>query len=178
MSKVSTQDLTADDLYLFAEGTHGRLASKLGAHVRPDGTSFAVWAPNAERVSVIGDFNGWDPLANPMQPSEAGVWHVRVPEAKHGNVYKYRVVSGTGGHSADKADPYAFRSETPPRTGSMVWDLGYQWGDEIPIGLFWKRDDLASLDELEPVLEEGGPIARRPLGIDAETAKSLVRELM
>lgn len=65
-----------------------------------------------------------------------------------------------------------------PDNLARAMELGYQWGEEIPIGLFWKRDDLASLDELEPVLEEGGPIARRPLGIDPETARSLVRELM
>jgi len=66
---------------------------------------------------------------------------------------------------------------TPDNLGRAM-ELAYQWGDEIPIGLFWKRDDLASLDELEPVLEEGGPIARRPLGIDAKTGESLIRELM
>ena len=68
MTEVTVNDLTADDLYLFGEGTHGQLAAKLGAHVRADDTSFAVWAPNAEGVSVIGDFNGWDTESHPLEP--------------------------------------------------------------------------------------------------------------
>ena len=78
---------------------------------------------------MIGDFNGWDPRANPMRGSDAGIWTVKVPEAKQGSLYKYHVVSKDGNHRADKADPYAFRCEMPPRTGSMVWKLDYEWGD-------------------------------------------------
>ena len=109
--------LTGHDLYLFREGTHSRLYEKLGAHVLGDGTQFAVWAPNAAQVSVIGDFNGWDPRAHPMHPSEAGVWTVKVPAAKQGSVYKFHVVSRHGNHRTDKSDPYAFRCENAPRTG-------------------------------------------------------------
>jgi 1,4-alpha-glucan branching enzyme len=121
--------LTGHDVYLFREGTHSRLYERLGAHVLGDGTQFAVWAPNAAQVAVIGDFNGWDPRANPMQPSEAGVWSAMVPNAKQGAVYKYHVVSRHGNYRADKADPYAFRCEAPPRTGSMAWTLDYDWHD-------------------------------------------------
>jgi 1,4-alpha-glucan branching enzyme len=121
--------LTGHDLYLFREGTHSRLYEKLGAHVLGDGTQFAVWAPNAAQVSVIGDWNGWDPRANPMHGSDAGIWTAKVAQAKQGSVYKYHVVSRHGNHRADKADPYAFRCEMPPKTGSMVWKLDYDWSD-------------------------------------------------
>jgi 1,4-alpha-glucan branching enzyme len=121
--------LTGHDLYLFREGTHSRLYEKLGAHAFSDGTHFAVWAPNAAQVSVIGDWNGWDPRTNPMQGSDAGIWTAKVPEAKPGSIYKYHVVSGHGNLRTDKADPYAFRAEMPPKTGSMVWKLDYEWSD-------------------------------------------------
>ncbi|HEU4353393.1 MAG TPA: 1,4-alpha-glucan branching protein GlgB [Burkholderiales bacterium] len=121
--------LTGHDLYLFREGTHSRLYEKLGAHVEPGGTHFAVWAPNAAQVSVIGDFNGWDPRANPMQTNDAGIWTTLVPQARQGSLYKYHVVSRHGNHRADKSDPYALRAEPPPKTGSMVWKLDYEWND-------------------------------------------------
>jgi 1,4-alpha-glucan branching enzyme len=122
--------LTADDLCLFGEGTHGRLAEKLGAHAHPDGTSFAVWAPNAEQVSVVGDFNGWNTGSDLLVPVQSsGIWAGRVDGAHTGNVYKFHIRSRHAGFHVDKADPFAFRSETPPRTGSVVWDLSYDWGD-------------------------------------------------
>jgi 1,4-alpha-glucan branching enzyme len=80
-------------------------------------------------VSVVGDFNGWDPRTHPMQGSESGVWEAAVPGVKQGAVYKYHVVSRHGGFRVDKADPYAFRCELPPRTASVAWDLSYEWGD-------------------------------------------------
>jgi 1,4-alpha-glucan branching enzyme len=130
VTKVTTNDLTADDLYLFAEGTHGRLAEKLGAHVRADGTSFAVWAPNAERVSVIGDFNGWNAESHPLEPvRSSGIWSTHVEEARAGQTYKFHIRSRLAGYRVDKADPFAFRAETPPKTGSIAWDLAYDWGD-------------------------------------------------
>jgi 1,4-alpha-glucan branching enzyme len=86
--------LTDEDVYLFAEGTHGRLADKLGAHPGPGGTSFAVWAPNAARVSVVGDFNGWDPETHALEPvRSSGIWSGRVEEAASGDVYKFHVRS-------------------------------------------------------------------------------------
>jgi len=122
--------MTGHDLYLFREGTHSRLYEKLGAHVLGDGTQFAVWAPNAASVAVIGDFNGWDPRAHPMHGSDAGVWTAKVPGAKQGSLYKFHVVSKQGNYRAEKSDPYAFRCETAPRTGSIVWKLDYEWNDE------------------------------------------------
>jgi len=121
--------LTGHDQYLFREGTHSRLYEKLGAHVNEGGVDFAVWAPNAASVAVIGDWNGWDPGANPMRGSDAGVWSARVPGARQGSIYKYHVVSKNGDFRVDKSDPFAFRAEAPPRTGSVVWDLSYSWGD-------------------------------------------------
>src|SRR5262245_46161762 len=121
--------LTGHDQYLFREGTHSRLYEKLGAHAAPDGTHFAVWAPNAAHVSLIGDFNVCDPRAHPMHGSDAGIWTAHVPDARQGSCYKFHVVSQHGNHRADKADPFALRCEAPPKTGSVVWNLDYQWGD-------------------------------------------------
>ncbi|HUZ10298.1 MAG TPA: 1,4-alpha-glucan branching protein GlgB [Acidimicrobiales bacterium] len=130
--------LSDDDVFWFNEGTHRRLGEKLGAHLLVPGTagtSFAVWAPNAAGVSVIGDFNGWDPRRDPLVPrGGSGIWEGVVAEAGAGDVYKFSV-TGTDGTRADKADPVAFRSEVPPRTGSVVWDLHYDWGDGE-----WMRD--------------------------------------
>jgi 1,4-alpha-glucan branching enzyme len=118
------------DLHLFNEGTHVRLYDKFGAHLDREGVRFAVWAPNAERVSVIGDFNQWNDQANPMAMlGSSGVWHAFVPGLGRGEVYKYRIVGRGTGHRVDKADPYGFWHETPPRTGSIVWDHDHPWAD-------------------------------------------------
>jgi 1,4-alpha-glucan branching enzyme len=127
--------LTEQDLFLFNEGSHLRLWEKLGSHIRTldgeDGTSFAVFAPNAKAVSVIGDFNGWDAARHPLAPlAESGIWEAFVPGVGKGAVYKYHVASRLGGYRVDKADPYAVRDEVPPRTGSVVWDLEYRWRDQ------------------------------------------------
>jgi 1,4-alpha-glucan branching enzyme len=131
MPKVADRpaQFSGHDRYLFREGTHSRLYEKLGAHPSGEATDFAVWAPNAGSVSVVGDFNGWDPRRHPMRGSEAGVWTARVREARPGAVYKFHIVSRDSGYRVDKADPYAFRAEEPPKTGSMVWDLAYDWHD-------------------------------------------------
>jgi 1,4-alpha-glucan branching enzyme len=134
--------LTGHDLYLFREGTHSRLYEKLGAHHAEGATQFSVWAPNAAQVAVIGDFNGWDPRANPMRGSDSGIWSVAVPKVRPGALYKFHVVSRSG-HKVDKSDPYAFRSETPPKTGSVVWDLDYEWNDA---GWMKNRARLNALD--------------------------------
>jgi 1,4-alpha-glucan branching enzyme len=122
--------LSADDLYLFNEGTHRTLASKLGAHfVAGLGTSFAVWAPNARSVTVMGDFNYWNPENLPLSPrGSSGIWEAVVAEAKLGDVYKY-VITASDGTPLEKADPFAVCSEVPPRTGSVIWDLHYDWHD-------------------------------------------------
>jgi 1,4-alpha-glucan branching enzyme len=129
--------LTDQDIYLFREGTHVRAYEKLGAHSlprRPDqeqGTHFAVWAPNAATVSVVGDFNGWNPGSHPLtaRPDSSGIWEAFVPAVRAGSLYKYHIVSRHAGYTVDKSDPFAFYCETPPRTASVVWDLSYEWGD-------------------------------------------------
>ncbi|MGZ4120155.1 MAG: 1,4-alpha-glucan branching protein GlgB [Actinomycetota bacterium] len=121
--------LTDDDLYLFNEGSHYALAGRLGAVATPDGAWFSVWAPNAERVSAMGDFNGWDPASHPMEPREkAGIWETFVPGVSHGQCYKFHI-EGRNGYRADKADPFALWAERPPRTASVVWNLEYDWND-------------------------------------------------
>ena len=126
--------LSEYDLYLLAEGTHNRAYEKLGAHMSERnghrGVQFAVWAPNAEHVSVIGDFNHWKSSANVMRPSSAGVWEAFVPDIGPGAVYKYHVESRDRHYVVDKADPYGFAAEIRPRTASRVWDLrDYSWSD-------------------------------------------------
>ena len=122
--------LSDQDLYLFNEGTHLRLWEKLGAHPVDGGTYFAVWAPNAERVSVIGDFNDWDPERHPLRSRDrSGVWEGVVPGVSRGARYKYRVTSRYGGYRVDKADPLGLYHESPPQTASRVWSLEYAWGD-------------------------------------------------
>jgi 1,4-alpha-glucan branching enzyme len=130
-----TRLLTALDLHLFGEGTHQRIYQKLGAHhAEADGASglhFAVWAPNADRVSVVGDFNAWNGLAHPMKPvASSGIWALFVPGLGNGEKYKYEVRSRDG-HVQLKADPYASRFEPAPNSASIAWDLvPYTWGDE------------------------------------------------
>src|SRR5688572_24826789 len=89
--------ISGHDQYLFREGTHTRLYEKLGAHLAPGGgVRFAVWAPNARSVAVVGDFNGWDPRAHPMRGSDSGIWEAHVAKAAAGSIYKYHVVSHNG----------------------------------------------------------------------------------
>jgi 1,4-alpha-glucan branching enzyme len=127
--------LTEHDIFLFKEGTHGRLYQKLGSHLLTvdgiQGTHFAVWAPNAERVSVIGDFNRWDRHAHPLRArgDGSGIWEGFIPAVRQGALYKYRIASRYQGYQVDKGDPFAFRWELPPQTAAQVWDLDYSWGD-------------------------------------------------
>jgi 1,4-alpha-glucan branching enzyme len=126
--------LTDDDLYLFNEGSHNRLYRKLGAHPLEAGgkagTYFAVWAPDAESVAVIGDFNDWDGRRNRLAPrGSSGIWEGFLPGVERGTLYKYLVQSRYGGYRMEKIDPYAYYFEVPPRTASIVWDLEYEWGD-------------------------------------------------
>ncbi len=122
------------DFYLFNEGNHIRMYNKMGAHITEmdgkKGVHFAVWAPNAYSVSVIGDFNGWNRNANPLQQhGYSGVWEGFIPNVGKGTNYKYYIRSRYNNYSAEKADPYAFFSETPPKTASVVWDFDYKWND-------------------------------------------------
>ncbi len=133
--------ITDHDIYLFKEGNHFRIYNKLGAHIldmpHKQGTWFAVWAPGAESVSVIGDFNGWDPRTNPLgvRWDGSGIWEGFVPGVGKGAIYKYHVISKFYDYRIDKGDPFAFFWEGPPRTASIVWDLAYEWNDDA-----WMRD--------------------------------------
>jgi 1,4-alpha-glucan branching enzyme len=133
---VNPHLLLDTDIKLFQQGTHCRLQEKLGAHsVKVKGVSgvqFAVWAPNAERVSVMGEFNQWDRKSHPLRSlGDCGIWEGFVPGARPGSCYKYFIQSRYEGYRAEKADPFAFRAELPPRSASIIWDLNYAWGDSV-----------------------------------------------
>jgi 1,4-alpha-glucan branching enzyme len=175
--------LSDDDLFLFNEGSHYRLYEKLGAHpIVVDGVQgahFAVWAPNAKQLSVMGDFNGWDKSNHPLCPKgQSGIWEGFIPGVVKGTLYKYYLVSHRRGYRVEKADPFAFYAETPPKTASIVWNLEYDWGDQewmgkrrthnalnAPISIYevhlgsWKRlpeqgNRCLSYQELAPKLAE------------------------
>lgn len=127
--------LTDDDLYLFNEGSHLRLYEKLGAHPidlnGQKGTYFAVWAPDAEQVFVMGDFNGWNKESHPLRPKkQSGIWEGFVSGAEKGMSYKYHIRSRYRNYRVDKADPFSFYNEVPPRTASIIWNLDYTWHDQ------------------------------------------------
>jgi 1,4-alpha-glucan branching enzyme len=123
------------DIHLFREGTHFKLYNKLGCHlvVRDGaaGTAFAVWAPGARAVSVIGEFNGWNPGTHPMNArwDSSGIWESFIPGVGKGSTYKYAITTAQD-TVITKADPLAFSCEIPPKTASVVWDLEYEWGDD------------------------------------------------
>jgi len=127
--------LTDHDVYLFREGTHGRLYRKMGAQpTERDGTRgvfFSVWAPNARSVHVIGDFNGWSHDATPLSPRHdgSGIWEGFVAGAQQGQCYKYRIHSHHRDQPLEKADPFALYAEAPPSTASRIWSLDYAWND-------------------------------------------------
>jgi 1,4-alpha-glucan branching enzyme len=190
MKKKNTQvinsfSLLSDhDIYLFKEGTHFRLYEKLGSNVIENegikGTFFAVWAPNAESVSVIGDFNGWNAETHPLSVrwDDSGIWEGFIPGLKQGTLYKYHIVSRINKYVVDKGDPFAFYWELPPNTASIVWDLTYKWDDKAwitqrkkaqslqsPVSIYevhlgsWKRDPskpdrILSCAEIAPELTE------------------------
>lgn len=124
--------MTEFDIAQFLSGTHTDLASFLGAHhdAARGGTQFSVWAPHAESVSVIGDFNGWNRNAHCLQPSGGGIWSGFVPHTYPGTRYKYHVTANRAAFAVDKADPFAFSCEPPPDNASRVYDLrSYRWND-------------------------------------------------
>ncbi len=127
--------LTADDCYLFNEGSNYRIYEKMGAHPMQaggeTGTCFSVWAPNARDVYVIGSFNEWDHRSHPLRPrGNSGIWEGFIPGIGKGALYKFHIASQHHGHRVDKADPVGIYHEKPPRTASIVWDLEYQWHDQ------------------------------------------------
>lgn len=176
--------LTDYDVYLFRQGVHTRLYERLGAHTHSvDGVAgfqFALWAPNARSVSVIGEFNAWDKQANPLRLREdgSGIWQGFVASIPPGTSYKFHIQSHINGYEVDKADPFAFFSERPPQTASRLWTLDYVWQDaewmkqrhhanalDAPISVYevhlgsWRRmpeEDNRSLSyrEIAPLLAE------------------------
>ncbi len=127
-------NLTDFDLHLFAEGNHHRIYEKMGAHLSKveevDGVYFAVWAPHARNVSVLGDFNNWDGREHQMRKRNDVVWEIFIPGVKVGNAYKYEI-KNMAGHIYEKTDPYGFQQEVRPKTASVVADLStYQWKDQ------------------------------------------------
>jgi len=138
------------DVYLIREGTHLRLNEKLGAHPcrhhEVDGVAFAVWAPNAERVSVVGDFNGWDGRCHPMRlRHEAGVWELFVPGLAHGTLYKYEILAQGGVLLPLKADPCGTWAEVPPRTASRVCAPDTRpWADQAWMDSRAQRNDRSA----------------------------------
>ena len=176
--------LSDQDIYLFKEGTHARLYERMGAHVGAqdgvDGTHFAVWAPNAVAVCVIGEFNSWNADAHPLRvrADGSGVWEGFVAGVGSGGLYKYRIVSALNGYVVEKADPFAFAAEAPPGTASRVTTLDYEWNDrewmerrrqanalEAPISVYelhpgsWRRvpeegDRFLTYRELAPQLAD------------------------
>ncbi len=154
------------DLFLIGEGTHYRSYEKMGAHLVTldgvNGVRFAVWAPNAQRVSVVGDWNRWDGRVHPMRLHPGnGIWEIFLPELPEGTLYKYEILARNGGLQALKTDPYAFAFEpTTPPTASMVTELRHEWQDgewmagrraknalDAPIAIYevhlgsWRRKD-------------------------------------
>jgi 1,4-alpha-glucan branching enzyme len=149
MSNVQTHSLFTDfDINLFKAGKHYRLYEKLGAHlIEKDGIKgvyFAVWAPSAASVSVVGDFNYWTGGENLLQVrwDSSGIWEGFIPNIGHGAIYKYKIASSIDGVITEKADPFSFYCEKPPHTASVVWDLENKWNDESWMLNRKKHNDL------------------------------------
>ena len=140
--------MSEQDIYLFREGTHAKLYHLLGCHLsEAERTAhFAVWAPNASAVSVIGDWNGWNAEASPLTPRTdgSGIWQAQLQGVERGHAYKYRIVSRNSGQVLEKADPVGFFCEAPPATASRVWPLNYQWHDAAWMGSRSVRNGLAA----------------------------------
>jgi len=139
------------DLYLFGQGNERRIYEKLGAQLRVidgvPGVSFAVWAPNARRVSVVGDFNGWDGRCHPMRHlGPSGVWEIFIPDVRAGALYKYEIKDNNNALIL-KTDPYGFFFEPAPKNASIVWDnRKFRWSDDA--WLLKRRDRQALLSPM------------------------------
>lgn len=173
--------LTEFDLYLLAEGRHLQAYEKLGAHLRDingvRGVNFAVWAPNAQRVSVIGDFNEWDGRVHPMtMRGTTGIWELFLPGLDAGTLYKYEVKSHNMGYKAEKADPYGFWAEIRPRTSSIVADLSqFEWNDDT-----WmqEREQRNPLEQPMSIYEVHLGSWRRKNGLEWLTYRELAHALV
>ena len=137
----STSQITEHDIYLFKEGNHFKLHEKLGAHLGTvngvAGTHFAVWAPNAKSVSVIGNFNHWNRNQHPLSArwDSSGIWEGFIPQVGRGELYKFYIISNHNYYQVEKQDPYAIYNEVAPKTASIIWDLEYSWNDAA-----WMKD--------------------------------------
>jgi len=142
--------LSSEDVALFKAGRHGHLYNKFGSHLTTidgvEGTYFAVWAPNAHQVSVIGDFNSWDSSANILQcrQDDSGIWEGFIPGVAKGQLYKYFIISKYNNHRVEKRDPFSFFCERPPHRASIVWDLEYEWNDSVWMQSRHERNNLAA----------------------------------
>lgn len=138
-----------EDRYLFGEGTHEQLYRKFGAHLLAvDGVAgvyFAVWAPNATSVAVMGDFNDWNQAKHPLRRHESsGIWEGFIPHIGKGVIYKYHIISQHNDYRFDKADPFAIHAEISPNTSSKVWDLAYEWDDTAWMEVRHKHNALTA----------------------------------
>jgi 1,4-alpha-glucan branching enzyme len=141
---MATAPLVDDTVrYLFGQGTLARGWDHFGSHLDDAGATFAVWAPHALGVSVVGDWNFWSPGADELERDDAGIWTGRVAGVVKGNTYKY-AVHGADGSLHDKADPYALAAEVAPKTASVLWDLDYSWGDQAWMAHRGDRNGIAS----------------------------------
>ena len=136
--------LSKEDLYLFNQGSHFRLYEKMGSHILDNGdVHFAVWAPNARKLTVAGDFNGWNTSSHQLKPvGVSGIWAGVFSGIAKDSCYKYHIVSHQNGYEVDKADPFGFLCETPPKTATVVCDLEYEWGDRSWISARQARNNL------------------------------------
>src|SRR5258706_8068456 len=174
--------ITEQDIYLFREGTHAGLYRSLGCHLHanPGGARFAVWAPNARAVSVVGDWNGWRAGVDVLKPrwDHSGIWEGDVAKVARGQTYKY-AIDNAHGQQEERADPFAFHTEAPPATASRAWTLEYDWGDaewmakrrahnahdapwtiyEMHLGS-WRRDDNAQLPTYREIAQPLADYAR------------------
>ncbi|WP_338839491.1 1,4-alpha-glucan branching protein GlgB [Flavobacterium ginsenosidimutans] len=157
MSKVIPHSLFTDfDIDLFKAGKHFKLYEKLGAHLIEvngiKGVYFAVWAPTAHSVSVVGDFNYWTKGEHSLNVrwDSSGIWEGFIPDISKGTLYKYKIQSNINGVITEKADPFALYCEKPPKTASVVWDLDYKWKDE---NWMQNRQDFNALDKPYSVYE-------------------------
>lgn len=168
--------ITADDQHYFNEGRFYQLSRKLGAHPHPQGIHFAVWAPNARFVSVMGDFNGWDPHSCPLRAvGNSGIWAGVHPDARLYQTYKFHICSHHLGYQVDKADPVAFYAEQPPKTASVIWQSNHHWEDGEWMRTRKDRQALSRpmsiyevhLGSWKRKVEEGGrPLSYRELAVE------------
>ncbi len=167
--------LGEQDVYLFREGTHGSLFAVMGCLLGAEGATFRVWAPNASRVSVIGEWNGWKPDVDPLasRSDGSGIWEGSAKAVRRGQAYKFRIVASDQKRTFDKADPFALYAEVPPLTASRAWTLDYEWGDDewmgargrfnaldAPMSIYelhlgsWRREDPQRLPTYRGIAEE------------------------